>query len=226
MQKFRHMRFAAALVAMIAIVVALLAPGAALADENTVTLDYEPTENPVADNVTRLEVNKLRADTHDYVEGAHMVIYPQGDPNNIVAEWVTATSMYELARVLDINTPYVLHEVSAPEGYGLAEDVVFELYSENFNTTGRIISGDANGNAEFEIISGSGPEQAFVINMYDPIKPREEEREIHRQREVERPRQETLPKTGDLFNQPLFYGLLAAGVAAVGYGIYMRRKAQ
>lgn len=223
MQKFRHMRFAAALVAMIAVVVALLAPGAALAET---VLDYEPTENPVADNVTRLEVNKLRADTHEYVEGAHMVIYPQGDPNNIVAEWVTATSMYELARVLDINTPYVLHEVSAPEGYGLAEDVVFELYSENFNTTGRILSGDANGNAEFEIISGSGPEQAFVINMYDPIKPREEEREIHKQREVERPAKETLPKTGDLFNQPLFYGLLAAGVAAVGYGIYMRRKAQ
>lgn len=223
MQKFRHMRLAAALVAMIAVVVALLAPGAALAET---VLDYEPTENPVADNVTRLEVNKLRADTHEYVEGAHMVIYPQGDPNNIVAEWVTATSMYELARVLDINTPYVLHEVSAPEGYGLAEDVVFELYSENFNTTGRILSGDANGNAEFEIISGSGPEQAFVINMYDPIKPREEEREIHKQREVERPAKETLPKTGDLFNQPLFYGLLAVGVAAVGYGIYMRRKAQ
>jgi len=223
MQKFRHMRFAAALVAMIAVVVALLAPGAALAET---VLDSAPTENPVADNVTRLEVNKLRADTHEYVEGAHMVIYPQGDPNNIVAEWVTATSMYELARVLDINTPYVLHEVSAPEGYGLAEDVVFELYSENFNTTGRILSGDANGNAEFEIISGSGPEQAFVINMYDPIKPREEEREIHKQREVERPAKETLPKTGDLFNQPLFYGLLAAGVAAVGYGIYMRRKAQ
>jgi hypothetical protein len=217
------MRFAAALVAMIAVVVALLAPGAALAET---VLDYEPTENPVADNVTRLEVNKLRADTHEYVEGAHLVIYPQGEPDNIVAEWVSATSMFELARVLDINTPYVLHEVSAPEGYGLAEDVVFELYSENFNTTGRILSGDANGNAEFEIISGSGPEQAFVINMYDPIKPREEEREIHRQREVERPREETLPKTGDLFNQPLFYGLLAAGVAAVGYGIYMRRKAQ
>jgi len=222
MQKFRHMRFAAALVAMIAVVVALLAPGAALA---VTVLDTAPTENPVADNVTRLQVNKLRADTHDYVVGAHLVIYPQGQPDNVVAEWVSEGSMHELARVLNINTPYVLHEVSAPEGYGLAQDVVFELYSEDFNTTGKIISGGDNGNAEFEIISGSGPEQAFVINMYDPIKPAEDKREIHRQREVERPAS-TLAKTSDLFNQPLFYGLLAAGVAAIAFGVWRRRKAQ
>lgn len=222
MQKFRQTRFVAALVAMLAVVAALLAPGMALAET---VLDYEPTENPVADNVTRLQVNKLRADTHDYVQGAHLVIYRQDQPDTVVAEWVSENHMHELSRVLDINTPYVLHEVSAPEGYGLAEDVVFELYSEDFNTTGKILSGDANGNAEFEIISGSGPEQAFVINMYDPIKPGEDRREIRRQREVERPASTSLAKTGDLFNQPLFYVLLVAGVAAIGYGVYRKRKA-
>ena len=104
--------------------------------------------------------------------------------------------------------------------------MTFELYSEDFNTTGKIISGGGT-NAEFDIISGSGPEQAFVISLYDPIKPAEEKKEIHRQREVERPASyQNLVKTGDLFNQPLFYVLVVAGVAAIAYGIWRRRKAQ
>ena len=58
-------------------------------------------------------------------------------------------------------------------------------------------------------------------------KPAEEKKEIHKQREVSRPASyQNLVKTGDLFNQPLFYGLLVAGVAAIPYGIWRRRKAQ
>ena len=227
----KHTGIAAALMAAMAIVVALLAPSIALANEHNadVYLDYEPTENPVADNVTRVLVNKLRADTHEYVEGAHLVIYPEADPTTIVAEWVSTGTSHEIARTLDVNTRYVLHEVSVPAGYGLAEDVVFELYSEDFNTTGKIISG-GGGNAEFEIISGDGPDQAFVISMYDPVKPAQEQKEIHKRREVERPASYSsttaLAKTGDLFSQPLFYALLAAGAAAIGYGVYRRRKAE
>ena len=80
------------------------------------------------------------------------------------------------------------------------------------------------------IISGDGPDQAFVISMYDPIKPAQEQKEIHKRREIERPASysstTTLAKTGDLFSQPLFYALLAAGAAAIGYGVYRRRKAE
>ena len=213
----------ALLVAVAALLAALLGPLPASAET---VLEYEPQDNPVADNVTRVLVNKLRADTHEPIEGAHLVIYPASDPSTVVAEWVSTGEAHEIARTLDVNTRYVLHEISAPAGYGLASDVTFELYSEDFNTTGKIISGGGT-NAEFDIISGSGPEQAFVISLYDPIKPAEEKKEIHRQREGERPASyQNLVKTGDLFNQPLFYGLLVAGVAAIAYGIWRRRKAQ
>ena len=223
----RNARSVAALVALVAALAwALLGPAPALAET---VLEYEPQDNPVADNVTRVLVNKLRADTHDPVEGAHLVIYPQSDPTTVVAEWVSTGTAHEIARTLDVNTRYVLHEVSVPAGYGLAEDVVFELYSEDFNTTGKILSGGGD-NAEFEIISGSGPDQAFVISLYDPVKPAQEQKEIHKRREVERPASYSsttaLAKTGDLFSQPLFYALLAAGAAAVGYGVYRRRKAE
>ena len=222
-QRLVTLKLARVLAVTMAFVAALLAPGLALAET---VLEYEPQDNPVADNVTRVLVNKLRADTHEPIEGAHLVIYPASDPSTVVAEWVSTGEAHEIARTLDVNTRYVLHEISAPAGYGLASDVTFELYSEDFNTTGKIISGGGT-NAEFDIISGSGPEQAFVISLYDPIKPAEEKKEIHRQREVERPASyQNLVKTGDLFNQPLFYGLLVAGVAAIAYGIWRRRKAQ
>jgi len=214
----------ALLVAVAALLAALLGPLPALAET---VLEYEPQDNPVADNVTRVLVNKLRMDTHEPIEGAHLVIYRASDPSTVVAEWVSTKEAHEIARTLDVNVPYVLHEVSAPEGYGLAKDVTFELYSEDFNTTGKILTGGENGNAEFEIISGSGPEQAFVISLYDTIKPAEEKKEIHKQREVQRPASyQNLVKTGDLFNQPLFYALVVAGVAAIAYGIWRRKKAQ
>lgn len=222
-QRLVTLKLARVLAVTMAFVAALLAPGLALAET---VLEYEPQDNPVADNVTRVLVNKLRADTHEPVEGAHLVIYPASDPSTVVAEWVSTGEAHEIARTLDVNTRYVLHEISAPAGYGLASDVTFELYSEDFNTTGKIISGGGE-NAEFDIISGSGPEQAFVISLYDPIKPAEEKKEVHKQREVSRPASyQNLVKTGDLFNQPLFYGLLVAGVAAIAYGIWRRRKAQ
>lgn len=234
MQMHKHARILAALIAVVAFVTVLLAPGYALAEEGdddvpTVTLDYggldgSELENPVADNVTRVLVDKLAADTHEYVEGAHLVIYRQDDASKTpVAEWVSTSSAHEIAKVLDINTPYVLHEVSVPEGYGLAQDVVFELYSENFNTTGRIISGGDNGNAEFQLISGSGSNQAFVIALYDPVKPAEEKKENHKQREVERTR-ERLAQTSDLFNQPLVIGLCAGGIVAIAIGVRKARK--
>ena len=71
----KHTGIAAALMAAIAIVVALLAPSFALADAHNadVYLDYEPTENPVADTVARVLVNKLRADTHADLKSAPVV---------------------------------------------------------------------------------------------------------------------------------------------------------
>ena len=214
----------ALLVAVAALLAALLGPLPASAET---VLEYEPQDNPVADNVTRVLVNKLRADTHEPIEGAHLVIYPASDPSTVVAEWVSTSQAHEIARTLDVNVPYVLHEISAPEGYGLAKDVTFELYSEDFNTTGKILAGGEDGNAEFEIISGSGPDQAFVISLYDPIKPAEEKKEVHKQREVERPASyQNLVKTGDLFNQPLVIGLAIGGLVALAHGIHRRRKAQ
>ena len=156
--------------AILVIAAAVVLPARAFAKT---TLEYEPTNtiNPVADNITRLNVNKLEKGSRDYVKGAHMVIIEK-ETGKVVTEWVTDGSTHEVARntddpnrgALNIDTVYILRELEAPAGYAKAEDTEFIIHSDNFNTTGEIKSGD---DADSEEIRGSGPEQAFVINLYD-----------------------------------------------------------
>lgn len=136
--------------------------------------EYTP-KNPVQDNITRLNVNKLEKGARDHVKGAHMAIYEK-ETGKLVTEWVTDGSVHEVARnaegtsldgALNIDTVCILRELEAPEGYAKAEDVEFVIHSDDFNTTGELLSGTENGNADSEEIHGSGPKQAFVINLYD-----------------------------------------------------------
>ena len=158
---------------------------------------YTP-KNPVQDNITRLNVNKMEKGARDYVKGAHLAIYER-DSGKLVTEWVSDGTTHEVARnaegtdqgALDVNVVYVLRELSAPEGYEKAADVEFIIRSdENFNTSGEIISGSEDGNAESEQIRGSGPEQAFVISLFDQatVNVTDEERRT-RQQDQEREQQ-------------------------------------
>ena len=157
-------------------------------------LDYDPSQtiNPVADNITRLNVNKLEKGAQDYVEGAHMAIFEK-ETGKMVTEWVTTGSVHEVARntddpnrgALDVDVVYILRELEAPKGYKKAADVEFVIHSDDFNTSGEILSGADDGNADSEEIRGSGPQQAFVINLYDEAYVKTEEVET-RERRVDR----------------------------------------
>lgn len=233
-------RVMGALAATAALAMSLLAPALALADTE---LTYEPQANPVADNATRLLVNKLDKDTHEYVRGATLeIIDPAGE---VVERWESTGEAHAIEGRLSVNVEYVLHEAAAPDNYTVAEDVTFVLRSEDFNTSGEIVSG-GGGNADFTAVSGDGAEQAFVIAMYDKVTPEEEVRRIQREREREQQdedevvteevrqrvvRDETtvggregskLSKTGDVWNQPLTWALAAAGVAVLAFGLWSR----
>ncbi|MDO4538127.1 MAG: hypothetical protein Q4B54_08190 [Coriobacteriales bacterium] len=149
----------------------IVVPGRAIAT----VIDYNPTNtvNPVADNITRLKVNKLEKGARDYVVGAHLAIIEK-ETGKVITEWTTDGSEHEVSRnageadgALNVDTVYILRELEVPAGYKKAADVEFVIHSDNFNTSGEIISGDENGNADSEAIKGSGPVQAYVINLYD-----------------------------------------------------------
>ncbi|MDO4806962.1 MAG: hypothetical protein Q4A07_06930 [Coriobacteriales bacterium] len=163
-------------------------------------IDYDPTEtiNPVADNITRLNVDKLETGSRDQVKGAVLQVIKK-ETGEVVDEWTSDGTTHEIARnaggvhgALDIDTVYILREVSVPEGYEKAKDVEFIIHSDDFNTTGEILSGGEDGNAESGAIRGSGPEQAFVISLFDKAtmhvtdeERRTRERETQEQQEVQ-----------------------------------------
>ena len=157
-------------IAFAAVLACALLPQVARADEKKVLLDYRPQEHAVADRTVHFNVNKLDRDTREFVVGAHLQILDK-ESGAVVADWISDGSTQQTARELDIDHPYVLHEVSAPDGYALADDVEFVLRSVKFETKGEVVSGattaDGQLNAEFASISGSEENQAFQISLFD-----------------------------------------------------------
>ena len=191
----RNLKSLMSLVLALTLAALVAAPGRALA---VTELEYDPQTNPVADNVTRLDVNKLETGPRDAVVGAKM---------QIIDEETGAEKVY------------ILREVSAPEGYEVAPDTRFILHSEEFNTTGEILND--HDNVEFSAVTGSGQEQAFVINLYDDAT-MVQEKENHVKREVKR----TLPKTSDVFDPTMVYALGAGGAVVVIAGIIMKARSK
>lgn len=162
---------ACAIVAVAFLVAAAVALPAHAFATTVIEYDNEKTINPVQDNITRLNVNKLEKGSRDYVKGAHMVVIEK-ETGKVITEWTTDGTTHEVSRnskdsdhgALNIDTVYILRELEAPKGYTKAADTEFVIHSDNFNTSGEIISGE---DADSEEIRGSGPEQAYVINLYD-----------------------------------------------------------
>jgi uncharacterized surface anchored protein len=75
------------------------------------------------DDFTKVEIIKVDAKTQRPLAGATLqVIDAEG---NVIFEWVSTTEPFLIERLP--QGAYILHEVSAPEGYGLAKDVGFTV---------------------------------------------------------------------------------------------------
>ncbi len=95
--------------------------------EATVLTNREIAEAPgVSDEVTKLYVSKLDATNHEFVSGAKLQIIEKAT-GKVVEEWTTGESVQSFERKLNVETAYILHEVSAPDGYELAEDTEFVI---------------------------------------------------------------------------------------------------
>lgn len=103
-------------------------------DEGHVVYTVQPNENTpasaggsgVSDFTTDLTVSKLAADNHDTVTGAHLQILDAAT-GAVVADWWSTESPERLAKVLNVDTDYVLHEEEAPSGFSKAADVTFSI---------------------------------------------------------------------------------------------------
>ncbi|MEE8836958.1 MAG: FctA domain-containing protein, partial [Eubacteriales bacterium] len=98
---------------------------------NTLGSNYLVTAAGVSDQVSELNISKLDT-AGKYVKGARLQIIEKAT-GKVVAEWNTSDGPMSFARWFDgagtepmnVDTYYILHEVSAPDGYQLADDIMF-----------------------------------------------------------------------------------------------------
>lgn len=143
-----------------------IAVQAAYADN--VQLDAPVT---VSDDVTRVHVNKLDADTHEYVKGATMSIIEE-ETGTVVDSWVTGPSTHVNEKALNVGVVYILREVSAPEGYEKVSDVRFEIKQ----TEGEGISILSSDGEEVELT------ESYKLAVYDKALPSENVQKVTKER--------------------------------------------
>lgn len=152
--------------------------------DGNILLTYDK-DGGVYDETTQIEVNKLDTRTHEWVEGAKLVILDK-ESGKEVASWTSGKAPQKLAKTLNVGTIYLLREVEAPGEYRLANDVEFVI--DNYGNV-TITKGTENGNAELS---------DNTITLYDTMMDAEEveQREHETTREV--PLGTILAQTGDM----------------------------
>ncbi len=90
----------------------------------TVDTDGSVTHIEMFDSPTNVSIRKLGADGKD-IAGAKMQILDKD--GNVIEEWTTDETAHVLTAKLIAGTEYVLHEVSAPDGYTVAKDKTFKV---------------------------------------------------------------------------------------------------
>ena len=120
------------------------------AENSSLNSNYLVTAAGVTDQVSRLNIAKLDT-SGKYLKGARLQILDRAT-GNVMADWTTTDGPETFARWFDeaqtksmnVETYYILHEVSAPEGYQLADDILFKINKYDSSIT--IYKMDENGN--------------------------------------------------------------------------------
>ena len=89
----------------------------------------------IENEITEVEVAKKDITNDEEIEGAQMMIYPKDEPGAVFATWISGQDGKDdkgkikphIVKGLQPNTTYILHEISSPHGYALAQDVEFEI---------------------------------------------------------------------------------------------------
>ncbi|WP_305299749.1 Spy0128 family protein [Parvibacter caecicola] len=177
--------------------------------DGSILLTYDK-DGGVADEATELQVSKLDTRTHEWVEGAELLILEK-DTGKEIARWTSGKAPEKLQKTLNVGTTYILREFKAPKDYRLANDVEFVI--DNYGNVS-ITKGTENGNAELS---------DNTINLYDTMMDAEEVVTQQREKTREVPTADTLlAKTGDML--PLLGIGIVALAALVVLAIAIRRR--
>ena len=96
--------------------------------EFTVDANGNVTEVTMLDDTTKLHVTKKDITGEKELAGAALEV--KDTDGNIIDAWVSDGTEHQIIGVLAVGKKYILHEVSAPDGYVVAEDVEFEVNAD------------------------------------------------------------------------------------------------
>lgn len=165
----------------------------------------------VYDEATTITFNKQETNTHNWVEGAKLQVIEKAT-GKVVEEWTTKASGEVLTAKLNVDTPYILHEVSAPDGYAVAKDVEFTIDSYGKLS---VTSGTEDGNASLN---------DTTVVLFDRRLDVEEINRITRTDE-DNDRTTRIAKTGDTTNiAPIILGLAAVVFVGATVLVVVKRK--
>lgn len=94
------------------------------AEDMEFTVGKDTVSIGMVDDATWAGILKTDDRGHDVI-GA--VLQVKDKSGNVIEEWTTDGTRHELRAVLNPDETYILHEVSAPEGYFLSEDLEFTV---------------------------------------------------------------------------------------------------
>lgn len=171
----------------------------------------------VSDDITRIHVNKLDADTHSFVVGATMAIIEK-DTGVVVDEWVTGSGTHQNEKGLNVDVVYILRELAAPAGYSTVQDVEF-VVNETEGTGITILSQGSDS----ELV------ESYKVNLYDePIAAENvvtvsKERTTYAKDDSSKTNKTVAPKTGDESPLALIAVLVLSGIALIVLLQFMKR---
>ena len=171
----------------------------------------------VSDDITRVHVNKLDADTHEFVQGASMAIIEK-ETGTVVDEWVTGSATHANEKHLDVDKVYILREVTAPDGYEKVEDTEFIV--------------NATEGTGITVLSGPGElTESYKVNLYDKAETVTNEKVVTKTRGATSTSKSSstktvAPKTGDETPITLVALLVVIGVLAIGILEIPKRRAK
>ena len=210
------------------------------ADNSSLNSNYLVTAAGVFDQVSRLNIAKLDT-SGKYLKGARLQIIEKAT-GRVMADWTTTDRPEPFARWFDeaqtksmnVDTYYILHEVSAPDGYQLADDILFRINKYDSSIT--IYKLDENGNlvADQEAIDKWVSDN--TLDMIDvPVEYQTKKTKVQKTVKYEKVIQgkdkvvyvtnAKAVKTGDVSNLAM-YILLFAAAGAVLIVLFFRRRDQ
>lgn len=91
----------------------------------TVSEDGSVDEVVMKDDTTKIEITKLNGMTNQPLSGALLQVIDEN--GSVVEEWTSTDKAHRIEAKLIAGATYTLHEVSAPAGFVLSEDIQFTV---------------------------------------------------------------------------------------------------